>query len=170
MTAATAAALLAVTACGGSGNGVTAMSSASGYDAAFTARANAVCSVAVARHAGHPFPVPDFDPLHPKAADLPAVGSYLARYGAGSAVAAQLDALAPGSAPARMAAAARPHRSGGRQQPTADHRSRQRRYSAGSSGPPGTPRRCLPASTGLRRYSASPPLRRAPRSSDEWRG
>jgi hypothetical protein len=38
--------------------------------------------------------VPDFDPLHPRAQDLPALGRYLAQDGDASAVAARLDALA----------------------------------------------------------------------------
>jgi hypothetical protein len=89
-----AVAALAATACGGP----TGSTAATSYDAAFTAKANAACAVAVARHAGHPFPVRDFDPLHPKPADLAAVGRYLARYGAADTVAAQLDALAPPAA------------------------------------------------------------------------
>jgi hypothetical protein len=62
-------------------------------DTRFVARANAICAQAVARHGGHHVPVPGFDPLHPRAADLPAVGRYLARYGGASATAARLDAL-----------------------------------------------------------------------------
>jgi hypothetical protein len=92
----TAVAALAATACGGHTG--PAGTRATTYDAAFTARANAVCAVAVARHAGHPFPVRDFDPLHSKTADLPVVARYLTRYGAADQVAAQLDALAPPAA------------------------------------------------------------------------
>jgi hypothetical protein len=63
-------------------------------DTRFVARANAICGQSVARHSAHPFPLPGFDPLHPRPADLPAVGRYFARYGSASATTARLDALA----------------------------------------------------------------------------
>jgi hypothetical protein len=62
-------------------------------DGSFLSSANAICAKAVAKHDGHPFPVPDFDPLHPSTRDLPVVGRYLAQYGDASATAARLDAL-----------------------------------------------------------------------------
>lgn len=85
-----AAIALSAAACGSSKHPATAGSS-------FVSAANAICAKAVAKHDGHPFPVPDFNPLHPRARDLPAVGRYLAQYGDASATAARLDAL---SAPA----------------------------------------------------------------------
>lgn len=85
-----AAMALSAAACGSGKYPATAGSS-------FVSAANAICAKAVAEHDGHPFPVPDFNPLHPRAQDLPAVGRYLARYGDATATAARLDAL---SAPA----------------------------------------------------------------------
>jgi hypothetical protein len=67
-------------------------------DSSFASAANAICAGAVAKHDGHPFPVPGFNPLHPRAQDLPAVGRYLAQYANARATAARLDAL---SAPAK---------------------------------------------------------------------
>lgn len=67
-------------------------------DSSFVSAANAICAKAVAKHDGHPFPLPDFNPLHPRSQDLPAVGRYLAHFGGASATAARLDAL---SAPAK---------------------------------------------------------------------
>ena len=69
--------------------------SAADVDTAFIAKANTICADAVAQHNGAAFPVADFDPLHPKAADLPAIGAYFARYGKAAATAARLDALGP---------------------------------------------------------------------------
>jgi hypothetical protein len=86
-----AAIALSAAACGSSKHPATAGST-------LVSAANAICAKAVAKHDGHPFPVPDFDPLHPRARDLPAVGGYFARYGDASATAARLGAL---SAPAR---------------------------------------------------------------------
>jgi len=83
MVAATAAAL-SVAAC---------TSSQDAADTRFVAKANAICGQAIARHSAHPFPLPGFDPLHPRPADLPAVGRYFARYGSASATTARLDAL-----------------------------------------------------------------------------
>lgn len=85
-----AATALPVAACGSSKHTATA-------DSGFVSAANAICAQAVAKHDGHPFPLPNFDPLHPRARDLPAVGRYFAHYGDASATAARLDAL---SAPA----------------------------------------------------------------------
>jgi hypothetical protein len=82
-----AAITLSAAACGSSKHPAMAGSSS------FVAAANAICAKAVAEHDGHPFPVPDFNPLHPRARDLPAVGRYFARYGGASATAARLDAL-----------------------------------------------------------------------------
>jgi hypothetical protein len=64
-------------------------------DKAFVAKANAICAVAVARQNGHTLPVRNFDPLHPKPQDLPAVGNYFATYGGVAMTARQLDTLAP---------------------------------------------------------------------------
>ena len=64
-------------------------------DTAFVAKADGICARAVAQHGDAKLPVADFDPLHPNAADLPAVGRYFARYGRADSTAAQLDALSP---------------------------------------------------------------------------
>lgn len=85
---ATAATAVALGACSSSKNG-------DATDTAFVAKANGICAKAVAEHDGHRVPVPNFDPLHPRASDLPSVGRYFAKYGAASTTAAQLDALAP---------------------------------------------------------------------------
>jgi hypothetical protein len=84
-TAAAAATALSVAACASSQRAV---------DTRFVAKANAICAQAVARHSAHPFPLPGFDPVHPRPADLPAVGRYFARYGSATATTARLDALA----------------------------------------------------------------------------
>ena len=86
-----AALALSAAACGSSKHPATAGSN-------FVSTANAICAKAVAKHDGHPFPVPNFNPLQPRAQDLPAVGKYLAQYGDASATAARLDTL---SAPPR---------------------------------------------------------------------
>ena len=86
-----AAFALSAAACGSGKHPATAGSS-------FVSTANAICTKAVAKHDSHPFPIPNFNPLHPRAQDLPAVGRYLAQYGDGSATTARLDAL---SAPPR---------------------------------------------------------------------
>ena len=54
-----------------------------------------VCARAVSAHAGHPFPVSDFDPDHPDPDQLPAVGDYLARYGGLTETLAGLHSLDP---------------------------------------------------------------------------
>jgi hypothetical protein len=89
----TAATALSAAACGSSKHTATA-----GKGGSFVSKANAICAKAVAKHDGHPFPVLNFDPLHPSARDLPAVGRYFAQYGDAAATTARLDALA---APAR---------------------------------------------------------------------
>lgn len=63
--------------------------------ATFTARVDAACARAVQRHAGHPFPVSNFDPEHPDPAQLPAVGDYFARYGGLAVTTDALHALTP---------------------------------------------------------------------------
>lgn len=47
------------------------------------------------RHAGHPFPVSNFNPEHPDPAQLPAVGIYFARYGGLAETTHALHALTP---------------------------------------------------------------------------
>lgn len=81
-----AGAALSMAACSSSKQSSTA-------DASFVAKANAICAAAVAKHDGHGVPVANFDPLHPNAQDLPAIGHYFAQYGAASDTAARLDAL-----------------------------------------------------------------------------
>jgi hypothetical protein len=77
---------LAMSACGGSKAkttttpAVTAPPSAATIEAAFIARANAVCSRALTRLNAHgPFPYPRFDPLHPDVKLLPKVGAFFSR-------------------------------------------------------------------------------------------
>jgi hypothetical protein len=84
-----AAIALSVAACGGSKHTATV-----GIGSSFAAKANAICAKAVAKHDAHPFPVPSFNPLHPSARDLPAVGRYFAQYGNAAGTTARLDALA----------------------------------------------------------------------------
>ena len=68
---------------------------AHGYgSSSFVSTANAICAKAVAEHDGHPFPVSNFDPLHPTARDLPGVSMYISWYGDASASVAHLEALA----------------------------------------------------------------------------
>ena len=50
-------------------------------DSGFAAKVNAACQHAISDKASHPFPLPNFDPRHPKPSELPAVGSYFAKYG-----------------------------------------------------------------------------------------
>jgi hypothetical protein len=83
----TAATALSVAACGSSRHTAT-------VDSSFISKANAICAKAVVEHDGHPFPLPNFNPLHPSARDLPAVGRYFAQYGDARATTARLDALA----------------------------------------------------------------------------
>jgi hypothetical protein len=73
----------------------TAVTAGSTGHAAFVARVDAVCADAVAKHAGHPFPIPGFEPEHPTPSQLPAVGDYFERYGGLPATTAALHALTP---------------------------------------------------------------------------
>lgn len=63
--------------------------------AAFLASVNQICGRAVAAHAGHPFPLTDFDPEHPKPQQLPMVGNYFARYGGLLQITVGLHKLTP---------------------------------------------------------------------------
>jgi hypothetical protein len=81
-------------ACGGSGAAKASASSGSSH-AAFVRQADAVCAQAVARHAGHEFPVVGFDPEHPDPAQLPEVADYFAQYGGLATTTAGLDRLTP---------------------------------------------------------------------------
>jgi hypothetical protein len=89
LTTAAALSMASMAACSSSGK------SNPTVDSAFVAKANAICAVAVARQSGHALPVANFDPLHAKAQDLPAVGKYFATYGGVAMTASQLDKLAP---------------------------------------------------------------------------
>lgn len=63
----------------------------------FLRSVDAVCTRAVAMHAGHAFPVADFDPENPKPSQLPAVADYFERYGGLPATTKALHALNPPS-------------------------------------------------------------------------
>lgn len=91
-----AALVVGAAACGGSRPA--SASDGTTTRAAFAARVDAVCAPAVRRHAGHPFPVPGFDPEHPDPAQLPAVGDYFARYGGLAETTHALHALTPPAA------------------------------------------------------------------------
>jgi hypothetical protein len=98
-TASSTVALLVVAsaaACGSSG------SAPSTNGNGFVASVDGICSRAVAAHQGHPFPVANFDPEHPKPSQLPAVGNYLARYGGLAATAARLHRVTPPADSARQ--------------------------------------------------------------------
>jgi hypothetical protein len=69
----TGAIAVAMSGCGGSSN--------DHLDATFAAKVNAVCQHAISDKAGHPFPLPSFDPRQPSPSQLPPVGSYFAKYG-----------------------------------------------------------------------------------------
>jgi hypothetical protein len=90
--AAVAGSCVLVTACGGG---------AQPLEASFRARVNAVCQQAVDDKQGHTFPLPNFDPHHPQAAQLPTVGAYFAAYGDAQLI---VDRLAALGEPARGAA------------------------------------------------------------------
>ena len=62
-------------------------------DAAFRAKVNAVCQQAIDDKQGHAFPLANFDPRHPQAAQLPAVGAYFAAYGDAQLMVDRLAAL-----------------------------------------------------------------------------
>jgi hypothetical protein len=59
-----------------------------------------VCTRAVARHDGHPFPVAGFDPERPDPRQLPRVGKYFARYGGLPQTTRALHTLSPPQADA----------------------------------------------------------------------
>jgi hypothetical protein len=67
--------------CGASGSSHSSAESAGSPHGRFLASINGICARAVAAHAGHSFPVANFDPEHPSPDQLQAVGSYFARYG-----------------------------------------------------------------------------------------
>lgn len=83
--------------CGGGSGSAAAGShgSSAGTRTAFVAQANAVCAQAVAKHAGHSFPVAGFDPEHPDPSQLPAVADYFAQYGGLATTTAGLHRLTP---------------------------------------------------------------------------
>ena len=81
-----------LTACGGGSKPL---------DAAFRAKVNAVCQQAIDDKQGHAFPLPNFDPRHPSAAELPTVGAYFAAYGDAQLI---VDRLAAVGEPSRYAA------------------------------------------------------------------
>jgi len=62
-------------------------------DAAFRAKVDAVCAKALAARKADPFPLPDFDPRHPKAGELPKVGAFFERHGDAHGLARDLAAL-----------------------------------------------------------------------------
>jgi hypothetical protein len=85
---------LAVTGCTGVPDAHQAAATHSPHSA-FIAAANAVCEQAVKLHEGHPFPLDQFDPLHPQPSQLPTVGNYFARYGQLPETVRALHALKP---------------------------------------------------------------------------
>jgi hypothetical protein len=94
------AAALPLLGCGGGSGATTNVGSSGSTDgshAAFLARVDRVCAQAVARHAGHQFPVVGFDPEHPDPAQLPAVADYFAKYGGLGTTTAGLHRVAPPS-------------------------------------------------------------------------
>jgi hypothetical protein len=88
------AATIVCASCSG-GSQTTPASPAQALHTAFAASVERACATAVRRYAGHPFPVANFDPEHPKPQVLPEVGDYLARYGDPSGVITALHALTP---------------------------------------------------------------------------
>lgn len=62
-------------------------------DAAFVARADAVCQPYDAYNAANPFPFTDFDPFKPDAARLPAVGEFFDRNPNNHTLVTELSAL-----------------------------------------------------------------------------
>ena len=69
-------------------------SGAAGRDQ-FIAAVNRVCERAVAKHAGHSFPVASFNPEQPEPTQLPAVADYFAQYGGVPQTTSALAALSP---------------------------------------------------------------------------
>jgi len=61
----------------------------------FVSDVDKVCARAVAAHAGHPFPVLNFDPEHPDPSKLPEVGDYFAQYGGLPQTTSALHRLSP---------------------------------------------------------------------------
>lgn len=90
-------ATIAVAACSNGSN-----SHSSTEHIAFVQAVGRVCERAVAAHAGHDFPVSNFDPQHPNPDRLPAVGDYFAHYGRLPQIVTDFHHLAP---PAEDAAA-----------------------------------------------------------------
>lgn len=70
-------------------------------DASFRERVDAICQQAIGDKQGHVFPLSNFDPRHPQAAQLPAVGAYFAAYGDAQLI---VDRLAAVGEPAHEAA------------------------------------------------------------------
>jgi hypothetical protein len=93
LVAALGAAAVVVTGCGSSGQPL---------DATFRAHVNGVCQTAINDKVGHPFPIANFDPRHPRAQQLPAVGAYFAAYGDAQLIADRLRSL--GEPPKQAAA------------------------------------------------------------------
>lgn len=92
-----AAVLLLATACS-AGPGLAGTTSAGTPPAghvAFLASVDRVCARAVA---AHPFPLPGFDPEHPRPSQLPTAGNYFARYGSLPQTAKALHGLTPPAA------------------------------------------------------------------------
>ena len=89
----TAAVTLTAAACGG---GATKP-----LGSAFTAKVNAICQTAIDDKQNHQFPLPNFDPRHPTAAELPQVGAYFAKYGDAQLL---IDRLAAAGEPPHRAA------------------------------------------------------------------
>jgi hypothetical protein len=97
-----AALLLLATACsaGPGPAGTTSAGTPQTGHAAFLAAVDVVCARAVSAHAGHPFPLPVFDPEHPRPGQLPTVGNYFARYGGLPQTVTALRRLTPPAADA----------------------------------------------------------------------
>lgn len=87
--------LLAACASGSPHAASTASTASTSAHAAFVASVTSVCERAVRAHQGHEFPVSNFDPLHPDASTLPAVGDYFADFGQLDEVDRALHALRP---------------------------------------------------------------------------
>jgi hypothetical protein len=85
--------LAVATACG-SGSTANPAATATAHGAFLKAVDN-VCARAVAAHAGHTFPLSNFDPEHPDPGQLPTVGNYFSRYGGLPQTTAALHGLTP---------------------------------------------------------------------------
>jgi hypothetical protein len=101
---AVAVCLTAVAGCGGTSRAADSTSSGgaspSGAHASFIATVEQVCARAVAAHAGHAFPLANFDPENPRPSQLPVVGDYFAQYGGLPQTTTALHALTPPAADA----------------------------------------------------------------------